>query len=33
MNGIVPMKTHVDIAHPRLFILKKGVTCRKGKNG
>jgi len=23
MNGIVPMKTRVDIAHPRLFVFKR----------
>ncbi len=23
INGIIPMKTHVDIAHPRLFVQKR----------
>ncbi len=29
INGIIPMKTHVDIAHPKLFALRKTQLAKK----
>ncbi len=31
INGIIPMKTHVDIAHPRLFALRRTHLAKKAK--
>jgi phytoene dehydrogenase-like protein len=29
INGLTPMKTHVDIAHPRFFVLRKTQLVKK----